>query len=83
VPAAPSPKVAGILLDHWKLSTFQKHLTAAGLSYDPPIDFSPGATLLKVHYHSVEMLQATIQAAQKECATAKPLQPLASPPRTS
>jgi hypothetical protein len=62
-------KVAGVVLDDWKLPIFKKHLDAAGYKYEEPVAFTEGALILKVNYEWAHKLQPVIEAAQQECRT--------------
>lgn len=70
--AETSPvKNAAICLDTWKLPIFKKHLDAAGYKYDPPLPFTEGTLLLKVHYEWIHQLKPIVEAAQCECECAE------------
>lgn len=64
-------KVAAVGLDDWKLPIFQKHLDAAGYTYEEPVQFIPGTLILRVRYEWVHELKPIIEAAQRECAERK------------
>lgn len=64
-------KIAGTVLDDWKLPIFKKHLDAAGYKYEEPVPFTAGTLVLRVHYEWVHQLKPIIAAAQKECAKLK------------
>jgi hypothetical protein len=61
-------KVAGTVLDDWKLPVFKKHLDAAGYTYEEPVPFTAGTSVLRIHYEWVHELKPIIEAAQRECA---------------
>lgn len=56
-------KLAGIVVDDWKIPIFRKHLDAAGYKYDEPISFTDGTSIIKVHYEWAHKLQPIIEAA--------------------
>jgi len=62
-------KKAAVVLNNWKLPTFQKYLDAAGVSYETSPSGNEGVSILKVLYKSTEDVQALMDAANKECAT--------------
>lgn len=64
-------KTAGVLIDAWKLSIFEKHLKEAGYSYEIAPWLTPECLILQVQFEWVAKLQPVIQAAQKECAETK------------
>lgn len=64
-------KTAAILIDEWKLEIFDKHLKAAGYSYQKYPGLTAGILNLRVQYEWVSKLQPVIEAATKEAAAAK------------
>lgn len=62
-------RVAGIVIEPWKLSIFKKHLDAAGLSYTQqrpgPV---PGTILLTVRCESPIAIKPIVEAAHKEAS---------------
>jgi hypothetical protein len=61
-------KVAGVVIDDWKLPIFLRHLDAAGFTYEDPVPFMPGTLTLRVHFQWVSKLQPIIEDAERECA---------------
>ena len=64
-------KTAGVVLDDWKLPVFKKHLDAAGYTYEDPVQFTEGTSILRVKYEWAHKLQSVIEAAYKECERKK------------
>ena len=64
-------KTAGVIIDDWKLPIFKRHLDAAGCSYTEAPGVTNDTLTLKVQYEWVADLQPIIEAANKECASAK------------
>lgn len=60
-------KKAAVCVDDWKLPVFRRHLDAAGYTYEGPIPFTPGTSILQVRYEWVRDAQPIIEAAQREC----------------
>lgn len=60
-------KKAAVAVDDWKLPVFRKHLDAAGYKYEEPVRFTPGTSILQVHYEWVHELKPIIEAAHREC----------------
>ncbi len=60
-------KKAAVVIDKWKLSIFDKHLRAAGYSYETLPGVTAGTHTLKVAYEWVAELKPVIEAAQAEC----------------
>jgi hypothetical protein len=61
-------KLAGVVLDAWKLDIFKRHLDAAGFDYTQQPGITDGTLILKVSYEWVFELQPIIEAANAECA---------------
>ncbi len=64
-------KKAAVVVDDWKLPVFRRHLDEAGYTYDGPIPWTPGISVLQVRYACVRDVQPIIEAAQRECAERK------------
>ena len=64
-------KVAGVGVDDWKIPIFRKHLDASGYTYEEPVPFVDGTSIIRVHYEWVHKLKPIIEAAQRECAEQK------------
>jgi len=66
---------AGIAIDPWKLSIFERHLSQAGYIFDKPHEISPaGVLLMTVRTENLEALAGVIEAANIEAAkTGAPL----------
>jgi hypothetical protein len=60
-------KTAAIIIDAWKLSVFDKHLTEAGYSYTKHEGVAADTLTLRVAYAWVAKLQPVVEAAQAEC----------------
>ena len=58
-------KIAGIVIDAWKLDIFKKHLDKAKRVYTQSI--GPDTAILKVEYEWVSDLKPIIDAANREC----------------
>jgi hypothetical protein len=73
--SAPA-KVAGVVIDTWKLPVFRRHLDAAGAHYTEHPGLTDSTLTLRVVFTledggaalSFAALQTAIQAAQLECA---------------
>lgn len=66
-------KQAGIAIDGWKLSIFDRHLTQAGYIYEKVPGFTPDAIFLVVCTENVTALAGVVKAANDEAAqTGKP-----------
>jgi hypothetical protein len=61
-------KKAAVCVDDWKLPIFRRHLDAAGYTYEEPVPYLMGTSILQVHYEWVHKLQPIVEAAQRECA---------------
>ena len=61
-------KIAGVVLDSWKLSIFKKHLDGAGYSYTEHPGITKSTLILKVKCKWISELQPIIEAANEECA---------------
>lgn len=59
---------AGILIDDWKLATFERHLKAAGYQFVNAGAFTPGTLALTVMTENAAALAAVVKAANKEAA---------------
>jgi hypothetical protein len=64
-------KKAAVCVDDWKLPVFRQRLDAAGYKYEEPVPFTPGTSILQVHYEWVHEVQPVIEAAERECAESK------------
>lgn len=64
-------KTAAVLVEAWKLSTFERHLKEAGYAYEGPIQLNPEFFILNVAYDWAHELEPVIRAAQAECERAK------------
>ena len=62
----PVLRVAGIVIEPWKLSIFKKHLDAAGLIYTQSKGPVPGTILLTVRCESPIAIKPIVEAAHKE-----------------
>lgn len=70
------PKKAGIAIDGWKQSIFERHLKAAGYTWEVREGLSPGIRLLVVRTINVMGLGAVVKAAEAECQRSKGAQPV-------
>ena len=63
-------RIAGVVIERWKLAVFQRHLEAAGREYTVHPGLTPDLLLLKVLFTeaSLTALVPVLQAAQQECA---------------
>jgi len=68
----PRDKTAAVALEAWKLPVFERHLKAAGYTFEGPFPLSEGTLILRVAYAWAHDLAPVIQAAYAECATMKP-----------
>lgn len=59
-------KTAAVFIETWKLAVFEKHLKAAGYSYEVTDGLTPGQYNLRVKYEWVAELKPIIEAAQAE-----------------
>jgi len=59
---------AGIAIDRWKLSIFERHLSQAGYSYEEVSGLTPNDMLLTVTTENIEALAVVIKAANTEAA---------------
>lgn len=59
-------KIAGVVIDAYKLDIFKKHLDAGGYKYTQHDGPKPGTLTLRVEYEWVESIQPVIQAANDE-----------------
>lgn len=64
-------KTAGVVIDKWKLATFEKHLKAAGFTYVVEKGITPDTHTLKVLYNHLDKLRPVVEAAQAECKRSK------------
>ena len=55
-----------IVVDDWKLSIFERHLTQAGYEYEKGSGITDNTRLLNVKTENVEALAAVVQAANTE-----------------
>lgn len=79
-------KLAGVVLDNWKIPIFKKHLDAASYQYEPPVPFTDATSVLRVRCDWIHALQPIIQAAENECdaikaAWSKPVVIEVTPPK--
>lgn len=61
-------KIAGIVIDPYKLPVFKRHLDAARLEYTEHPGPVKDTLLLRVKCNFVSEVQPVVEAAQKECA---------------
>ncbi len=61
-------KLAGIAIDEWKLSIFERHLTQAGYSFENCGLLVDGALLLRVRTANLVALGEVVKAANTEAA---------------
>jgi hypothetical protein len=61
-------KKAGIVIDGWKLSIFERHLSQAGYAYDKGPGLTPHTLILSVETESLEALGIVVKAANNEAA---------------
>lgn len=61
-------KVAGVIIDSWKLGIFEKHLKEAGYTYTTHPGIAKDTLILKVEYAWASELKPVVDAANKECA---------------
>lgn len=61
-------KVAGVVIDSWKLGIFEKHLKEAKYTYTVHPGIAKDTLTLKVEYEWVSELKPVVEAANKECA---------------
>lgn len=59
---------AGIVIDDWKLSIFERHLTQAGYAYKQGPGLTQGTLLMTVRTGNMDALQSVIRAANTEAA---------------
>lgn len=65
--------IAGIVIDDWKLSIFERHLSAAGYNYTTGSGVTEDTLLLKVKTENMKALEVVVRAANDEAArTRKP-----------
>jgi len=62
----PPLRVAGVVIEPWKLSIFKKHLDAAGLAFTQSKGPVKGTLLLTVRCESPIAIKPIIEAAHKE-----------------
>ena len=62
---------AGIVIDDWKLSIFERHLQQAGYAYEKSAGLTPDTLVLHVDTENLDALQRTVQAANTEAAWCK------------
>ena len=62
-------KIAGVVIDDWKLPIFRRHLDAVGYKYTEHPGITPNTLTLKVKCEWVHKLQMTVKAANDECRT--------------
>lgn len=61
-------KIAGVIVDDYKLSVFRRVLTEAGYTYTEQPGPTPMTTTMMVKYTWVASLKPVIEQAMKECA---------------
>jgi hypothetical protein len=59
-------KVAGVLIDSYKLPIFKKHLDAAGYTYTENAGVTAETLTLRVNFEWVAKLKPVIEAAEAE-----------------
>ena len=59
---------AGIVIDAWKLSIFERHLTQSGYQFVNVGPFTAGTLALTVNTDNTEALQVVVKAANTEAA---------------
>lgn len=64
-------KVAGVVIDSWKLAIFKKHLDAAGYQYTEHPGITSDTLVLRVKYEWVAELKPIVEAANAECAASR------------
>lgn len=64
-------KIAGVMIDKWKLAIFKKHLDKAGLTYTEGAGVTKDTLLLKVEYEWLADVKPVIEAATVECNKCK------------
>lgn len=62
---------AGIVIEDWKLSIFERHPKQAGYSFTNAGGLMPGTILLTVEFSDSNVLQHVVRAAQLEAQKAK------------
>lgn len=60
-------KIAGVVIDDWKLPIFKRHLDGAGYKYTEHPGVTHGTLTLRVNYAWVSELKPIIEAANEEC----------------
>lgn len=63
-----APAKAGIVIDKWKLSIFERHLTQAGYTFKNAGAFPGDALVLRVDTTNLEALAVVVKAANTEAA---------------
>ena len=61
-------KKAGIAIEKWKLSIFERHLKQAGYTFKNTGDLTPDTLLLSVETTNTEALTEVLKAAMTEAA---------------
>lgn len=64
---------AGIIIDSWKLSIFERHLQQAGFSFENLGEFTPDTIALRVHTDAPDALHEALKAANTEAARTRGL----------
>jgi len=59
---------AGIVIDDWKLSIFERHLSQAGYSYDKCTGITADTLILKVKTENVKALEVVVRSANTEAS---------------
>lgn len=61
-------KKAGIAIDTWKLTIFERHLKQSGYSFKNEGEFTKGCIMLRVDTENLEALKTVVKAANTEAA---------------
>lgn len=59
---------AGIVIDTWKLSIFERHLTQSGYTYENKGALTKDSLLLRVSTSNLDALAEVVKAANTEAA---------------
>jgi hypothetical protein len=59
---------AGIVIDDWKLSIFERHFKQSGYAFENAGKLTTGTLLLKVETSNLEALGEVVKAANTEAA---------------
>ena len=60
------PKIAGVVVDNYKLPVFRRIITEAGYKFTEHVGVTHDTTTIKVEYDFVYKLQPFIEKANKE-----------------